>query len=204
MNKLPVHISAGNTKMGAIPSFSLPSGASCSPSACKTCYCEGCYARKLERLRPSVRNAYAENFSLAQRNLPSLESYLAWYFDAPNAPRMFRIHVSGDFFSREYLDMWLRVIRSHPGTRFLAFTKRYDLFAAIEREVLPENFRLVLSAWPGVEMPSALLGYYPVAYMQDGRETRVPADAMPCSGNCSACAKCWDLSGGQSVVFHKH
>ena len=192
MNKLPVHISAGNTKMGAIPSFSLPSGASCSPSACKTCFCEGCYARKLERLRPSVRDLFA------------LESYLAWWFGSPNDPRMFRIHVSGDFFSREYLDMWLRVIRSHPGTKFLAFTKQYDLVAAINREIFPGNFRLVLSAWPGVEMPSALLGYCPVAYMQDGRETRVPMDAMPCSGNCSACAKCWELSGGQSVVFHKH
>ena len=204
MNKLPVHISAGNTKMGAIPSFSLPSGASCSLSACKTCFCEGCYARKLEHLRPSVRNAYAENFSLAQNDLFALESYLAWWFGSPNDPRMFRIHVSGDFFSREYLDMWLRVIRSHPGTKLLAFTKRYDLFAAIGRETLPENFHPVLSAWPGVEIPTNLMGYYPVAFMQDGRETRVPADAMPCSGNCSACAKCWDLSGGQSVVFHKH
>ena len=204
MNTKSVHISTGNSKMGRIPSFSLPSGRSCSAAACKSCYCEGCYAGKLERLRPSVRNAYADNYSVASDDLPGLESYLNWYFDSPNAPRLFRVHVSGDFFSAEYLAMWVRVTASHPDTKFLAFTKQYNLVGDWGRANMPNNFRIVLSAWPGVEIPDGLTQEFPVAYMQDGRETRVPEDARACSGNCSDCAECWYLGGGQSVVFHKH
>lgn len=204
MNTLPVHISTGNVKMGAIPSFSLPCGKTCSAEARATCYKEGCYARRLEKLRPSVRNAYAENFRIAHENLPDLEAYLNWYFDSPNAPRMFRLHVAGDFFSRKYLEMWLRVIRSHPATKFLAFTKQYKYIAKLGDDDIPENFRLVLSAWPGVDIPRGLRRRFPVTYMQDGRETRIPSTAAKCNGSCSSCAKCWNLPGNQAVVFHKH
>lgn len=201
MNNIRVHISAGNSKMGSVPSFSLPSGLTCSAEACKTCFCEGCYARKLERFRPSVHRAYAENFALAREDLPALEAYLNWFFASPSAPRLFRVHVSGDFFSADYLSMWLRVAASHPDTRFLAFTKQYALLQSVS---VPANFRIVLSAWPGVELPAGLADRFPVAWMQDGRETRVPADAFPCSGNCAACGECWKLAPLQNVVFRKH
>ena len=50
-----VKISAGNAKLGSIPSVSLPAGVTCR----KDCECfKKCYAQRLERMRPSVRNAY--------------------------------------------------------------------------------------------------------------------------------------------------
>lgn len=83
-----IHISLGNTKTGAIPSFSLPSGATCSAQACKTCYVQGCYARKIERLRPSVHKTYEDNLLYAKKYPLALEKYLDAYFSMETIPRI--------------------------------------------------------------------------------------------------------------------
>ena len=55
-----VKISPGNSKLGAIPSVSLPA-----IKTCRVCGCaEKCYAAKLERIRPSVREAYQHNLDV--------------------------------------------------------------------------------------------------------------------------------------------
>lgn len=198
-----IHISNGNTKTGAIPSFSLPSGLTCSHKACETCYKQGCYARKIERLRSSVHNSYVENLTFAQQYPEMLESYLDMYFSLPNAPRFFRLHVAGDFFNQEYFEMWLRIIEKHPDTKFLAFTKQADVVEPYVK-ILPKNFSLVWSAWTGMELPEFVKrGDLPVAWMQDGDETRIPNDAISCPGHCEQCAKCWAMNG-RDVVFKKH
>lgn len=197
-----INISKGNSKTGAIPSFSLPSGRTCSKEACRTCYQQGCYARKLERLRPSVRESYAHNLMVMTLCPDDAEAQLNDYFDLPNATRLFRIHVSGDFFSTEYFEMWLRVIRKHPETRFLAFTKQADVILPYLGS-LPSNLSLVWSAWPGTPVPRAIRKELPVAWMQDKTEARVPKSAMTCPGNCETCGRCWALNG-TDVVFHKH
>lgn len=97
-----IKISDGNSKMGVVPSFSLPAGVTCSPEACRTCYKDGCYARKIERIRPNVHAAYMRNLQLCKENLQFVEQYFMCYFGGLNAPRVFRLHVSGDFFSTEY------------------------------------------------------------------------------------------------------
>lgn len=197
-----IHISKGNMKTGAIPSFSLPSGVTCSAQACRTCYAQGCYARKIERLRPSVRKTYEENLLYARSYPKLLENYLDMYFSMPNAPRFFRIHVTGDFFSRAYFEMWMRIIRKHPDVKFLAFTKRDGIIQPYLKDI-PDNLSLVWSAWPGVPVPKAIAGKLPVAWMQDGTEDRVPENAIECPGNCEICAKCWAMDGCD-VVFNKH
>lgn len=197
-----INISKGNSKTGAIPSFSLPSGRTCSKEACATCYQEGCYARKLERLRPTVRESYAHNLNTVTFYPDDTEQQLNAYFDMPNATRLFRIHVSGDFFSADYFEMWLRVIEKHPGTQFLAFTKQAKIIAPYLHR-LPKNLSLVWSAWPGAAIPESVRDVLPVAWMQDKTETRVTPNAMECPGNCETCGRCWALNGSD-VVFHKH
>lgn len=197
-----IHISRGNIKTGAIPSFSLPSGETCSSQACKTCYVQGCYARKIEHLRPNVHQSYEENLMYAKKYPELLENYLNLYFSMQNAPGLFRIHVSGDFFSRNYFEMWLRIIASHPNTRFLAFTKREAIIKPYLSK-LPRNLSLVWSAWPGIPVPKSIGGKLTVAWMQDGTENRIPDGAIKCPGKCEECAKCWAMDG-RDVVFNKH
>lgn len=197
-----LHISQGNSKMGAIPSFSLPSGLTCSPQARETCRRDCYYRRHCERF-PLVRQYGRQNLKACMDSLKEAEEYLNWYFDNSAAPRLFRIHVGGDFFNLKYFAMWIRIISSHPNTRFLAFTKQFDVIAAYKEE-LPENFSLVLSAWPSMDIPPELMQRFPIAWMQDGTEDRIPDDAVECTGNCTECgAMCWTLSG-RDVVFKKH
>ncbi len=88
-------ISRGNSKMGGIQSVSLPSG-----TTCRVCGCHSkCYARRMERLRPNVSNAY-------QRNLQVLQSDPNTYWREVEAAimlsRYFRFHVSGDIPDSDY------------------------------------------------------------------------------------------------------
>lgn len=194
-------VSNGNSKLGTIANMSLTPGKTCSPEACKTCLTGGCYAMKSYRMYKSVRAAWDNNTELALTALDVMERDLMNYFSSMNAPRFFRIHVGGDFVTREYAEMWARVAASNPGTNFLAFTKQWDMIRGIE---FPENFSMVLSSWPGTTIPEDLRRLYSVAWLDDGSE-EIPADAIECPGNCSTCGVCWALAKrGLDVKFAKH
>ncbi|MEV7177865.1 hypothetical protein [Kitasatospora sp. NPDC093679] len=51
-----------------------------------------------------------------------------------------RIHDSGDFFSDEYTEAWLRIARSAPATRFYCYTKAIARFHRIVVPNKPANF----------------------------------------------------------------
>lgn len=56
-----------------------------------------------------------------------------------------RVHDSGDFFSREYLRAWLRIMRDRPYTGFYAYTKEVAMFRDMVEPRPPENFLWVYS-----------------------------------------------------------
>jgi hypothetical protein len=120
-------------------------------------------------------------------------------FLTKKAPAFFRVHVAGDFTSQEYFSMWMATAAAHPGTKFLAFTKSYSM---IDESIIPDNFSLVFSCWPGLEAPTTDRRK---AWMQDGTDERVPGDAITCPGHCDGCGMCWSIdSVGHDVVFNKH
>lgn len=53
-----------------------------------------------------------------------------------------RIHDSGDFYSREYLHKWFKVMESLPQVKFYAYSKSLPL---LQGERLPANFTLIKS-----------------------------------------------------------
>lgn len=198
---MKTRISNGNSKLGTIANISLTPGRTCSAEACKTCMVDGCYALKAYRMYKNTRNAWDANTELAVNDLPTMEAELLQYFSGANAPRFFRIHVGGDFVTREYAEMWARVALASPHTNFLAFTKQWDHIRGVN---FPENVSIVLSAWPGTSIPEDLRALYSVAWMNDGSEP-MPADALECPGNCSTCGVCWSLSKHHiDVFFNKH
>jgi len=123
-------------------------------------------------------------------------------------PERFRWHVAGDIPNQEYLDYMRMIARLEKGTRFLCFTKRYE-YAYTD---LPDNLSIVISAWPGysiVHVPYTARprrsGFLPIAWCQDGTETRIPLGAYECPGSCAECGVCWELrKQGRDVWFHKH
>ena len=193
-----ISIGQHNRKIGAIPSFSLVP-----VQDCRNCgYCRtDCYALKAVRLYPPTREAWQRNSELARHDPEGLELQLrAWLHARRVTTGFFRIHVAGDFFDQGYLDLWLHIARVFPGTKFLAFTKAFDL----DYSRRPPNLSLVFSMWPGLPQPERMAGIH-FAWMQDGTEDRIPEDTLPCPGRCEECGMCWTLPHiGQDVVFHKH
>jgi hypothetical protein len=113
--------------------FGLLSGAdnSC-PGA--TAACESvCYAGRLEMLFPAFGKVMAHNWNAvknASRSdiVDSLDALLTDFevkSDKWNAPKSFRIHHDGDFFSVEYAEAWAIVIRRHPDVTFWAYTRSF-------------------------------------------------------------------------------
>ena len=197
-----VKISKGNSKLGAIPSVSLPSIKTCRNCACQ----EKCYAQKLERLRPAVRNAYQHNLEVW---IKDPETYWREVEASIMMSRFFRFHVSGDIPSFKYLINMVEIARRQPHCEILCFTKKYNLVNEFIEQggELPGNLHMIFSGWVGLEMvnPFSL----PEAHVRyrDG-STTAREDAIECSGNCTECALteggCWSLQKGQQVVFNEH
>ena len=53
-----------------------------------------------------------------------------------------RLHDSGDFFKKWYVQAWVEVIKRHPNILFYAYTKSFPMFKGID---LPSNFRVTYS-----------------------------------------------------------
>ncbi len=191
-------ISLGNIKMGQMPSVSLPPVLACGrdiPCA------RDCYAQKAMRMYPTVRDCW-------QRNLTAAREHRAGYFAdigrflAARATEYFRWHVAGDILDQEYLQNMVALANDFHRKRFLAFTKRLDLVY----RAIPDNLAIVFSFWPGWGNPRrARRAGIPIAWMQDGTETRIPDDAIGCPGQCDTCGMCWQLPQlGRDVYMPKH
>lgn len=198
---MQLHISKGNRKLGGkVANISLPPRATC--NQCAGCVIKGCYAYVLYSFRPCVKTAWTDNWKIWKSDPERYETLLCEYL-TKRKPNYFRWHVGGDIPNKAYWAMMLRLARKFPNIEFLAFTKQFDTI----RGIVPKNLEVVLSAWPGLKIPSRLRRRFRVAWMRDHNnpDSRIPEDAIECSGNCSSCFKCWDLKGsGKDVVFHKH
>lgn len=197
-----VKISPGNSKMGAIPSVSLPT-----VITCRACECnKKCYARKLERLRKNVSDAYAHNLSILQ-NQPQV--YWREVEAAIMMSRYFRFHVSGDIPDMDYLRNMVDIVSRNKHCHVLCFTKKYELVNEHIQEhgALPNHLHMIFSGWTGLEMVNPFL--LPEAHVlyRDG-STTAGAHAKMCGGNCTECAitddGCWSLRSGEQVVFREH
>lgn len=197
-----VKISNSNSKMGNIPSVSLPSVVTCRECDCQT----KCYARKLERLRPAVRNAYRHNLEVLNSDP---ETYWREVEAAIMLTRFFRFHVSGDIPDSAYLDKMAEIAEKNEHCQILCFTKKYEIVNnhISDNWGLPDNLHIILSAWDNLQLDNPY--NLPVAYVRfrDGH-TDAPDNAVNCSGNCSECAStdggCWNLKVGEAVVFNEH
>lgn len=217
-----VKISAGNAKLGNIPSVSLPAGITCRTD----CECnKKCYAQRLERLRPSVKQAY-------QHNLTLLEEQPEVYWREVEASimmsRFFRFHVSGDIPNKEYFENMVTIAARNQHCEILCFTKKYDIVngyildmyakhlggtsisveqGALPGMFIPKNLHIIFSGWVGLMMDNPY--NLPEAHVRyRNGETTARDDAKECGGNCTECilteGGCWTLKQGEQVVFNEH
>lgn len=211
--EMKVTIGRRNTALGAIPSVNLPAVVTCRQDApCRRL----CYACKGNFQFRNVRNAHSHNLNMW---LMYPEFFEKSVYTAAFSAQYFRWHSAGDIVDADYLGMMARIAYQLPSTRFLAFTKKFELVNAwiSAHGALPGNLSIVFSAWDrsfNVPNPHRL----PVAYVtfKDGNmNPDIPANAIPCykqtvrGGTCEQCVikrrgGCWTLKTGEAVVFKQH
>lgn len=201
MNNNTVSISRGNSKMGAIPSVSLPACVTCNP--CAPCF-KKCYARRLSARRATVRDAYARNLEILT-NDPG--AYWLQVKAAAITTRFFRYHVSGDIPNAEYLYNMVALAWELPETNFLAFTKQYTIVNDFldNGGRYPANLKIIFSNWGAWKCENPY-------YLPECEIVLNDAEPAPnwkiCGGNCTACAcagiGCWELKNGETIAIYEH
>lgn len=204
---MELKFSSGNVKTGAIPAFNIPPVETClNHSTCSSFKDSNgrkrnCYAKQSYKMYPNAKKVWDTNYALAKSDLNEFKRQLIKYFKRFNG-RFFRIHVSGDFFSKEYLNTWIEVIKEFKHIKFLAYTKVYGFFKGLE---LPKNFTVLLSFMPSIPVNQALnfskkIGL-PIAYagekplnMSEDKFITCPEQTTGKKITCADCKLCWNVN----------
>jgi hypothetical protein len=193
-------IGKGNIKVGRALTFSLPSRITC-PGASPWCL-RRCYALRYERLRPYCVDAYGRNLSLSLDTSKFVEAMLAIL---PRGLQGLRIHVSGDFYSAAYTDMWREICLARPEIVFWSYTRSWSvpgLLPSLEDLRRLPNTRLFASCDPVMPLPPA---GWRVAFVEEDPR----AQGLPCrkqrkqAESCLTCGYCLFSRNGH-VVFRVH
>ncbi len=147
-----------------LKTFSLPAGHTC-PGA-KDCLSKAnretgkitdgpdtvfrCFAASAEAVYPSLRKAVWHNFDLIKKSLLNswryklnkVEQLKELILDSLPVCDIVRVHVGGDYFSKEYLEAWIEVAKAKPDVIFYSYSKSLKFMAEY---ALPENLILTAS-----------------------------------------------------------
>lgn len=138
-----------------------------------------------------------------ERYFKEIDNYISCRY-----PRAFRFHIGGDIQNKWYLDKMCEIARKHKDTKFLAFTKMFDVCNEYldEGNIIPENMHILFSGWLGLKMDNR--HGFPEAHPIFESETSAPEGTLLCTGNCTECLKedrlCWSIGKGQAVGFLAH
>lgn len=203
--------------------FGLPAGSSYSCPD-QTDFCSKiCYANKLEKIYKGVKAVLLHNFELL-KDAPledmviMLDAMIAEFVkdcDKRSAPKLFRIHWDGDFFSPVYAAAWSKVIQAYPDIQFWVYT-RVAPSALFLHSMKLDNLALYFSADPDnieaariLESRGINIAYVDTSFA-NGKEqfpnaTRCPENNKSIeliSEKGSACARCGlCVNGRKSVLF---
>jgi hypothetical protein len=84
---------------------------------------------------PAVRDHRWKNFDyLLEGGVPEI----------PAKAKAVRIHMSGDFYSQDYFDLWLDICRKNPDVEFWAYTKSLEYWVN-RLDQIPSNLILTAS-----------------------------------------------------------
>ena len=150
--------------------------------------CSHCYAYK------QVSSGVYPNQRIAlERNGKALSGALLNIVPNLSKQQVFRFESHGDVINETHARNFIRIAAANPNTRFAAFTKRPDVWAAaVEKEGKPDNLNLVFSS-PLVNRRAAFVKEkYPcfdVVFTVYEKEHGIDGD-VPCQCGPESCNKC--------------
>ena len=219
-----IHVTGGNAKIGkGVFNISLlPSDSPLTKKdgtvltnisgTCKGC-CDGCknncYAVKQAVYHHnSVVTAWGENTILARENMVEFFHQLDVFF-SENIVSVFRWHVGGEFFSKEYMKGVYDFCKNHPDTKFYCYTKRFTWLEELHA-YKPDNLVVNVSIWhnnysnplnyptfiydDGIDENIAKMPHCP-AVDKDGHETGV---------TCAKCRRCFTAKENNNIAVYAH
>jgi hypothetical protein len=148
------------SKNAKIFNFGIPAKLTCKAALeCK----KYCYAAKGFYLWPNVKEAQNRRYKATKKDNFCIE--MIKDIIESEASHV-RIHDSGDFYSREYLNKWFTIIEALPHVTFYAYTKMIPLF---KNEKLPKNFTVIFSYG----------GKYDHLILKNDRNAKIFKESMP-------------------------
>jgi len=120
-----------------IPAYKSASGKLTCPMA-DECV-KFCYAKKGAYIWGNVKPAFEKRYELTKTDD---------FISAMNAeiqskkPDYVRVHDSGDYYSKAYLDKWIEIAIHNPNVRFYSYTNMIEMFLNTS---LPDNYDVIFS-----------------------------------------------------------
>ena len=192
-------MSLGNDKLGNIANFNLPP--TNNPEYLGTCSqtCEQCYALRFFLRHTNTRKAYMGNAMFLKKHMRVAKLFLIDYIQKREFP-MFRIHCSGEFFSREYITFWIDIIEKCKKTQFLAYSKELDILELNISKYIP-NFSVMASIMPDstTKYIDKVTNLENPIYFTD--YSKPPFPHFECKGTCETCKTCF-YAKTKTVVFN--
>lgn len=132
--------SAKRTFNFGIPAFRSASGFATCPMA-GVC-ASGCYAQAGAYKFSNVAKVFEARLEATLK--ADFEDMLIEEAIEVRAERI-RIHDSGDFYSAEYLEKWVRIAKAMPNVEFYAYTKSVQMVKDRMKQDWPSNFTIIFS-----------------------------------------------------------
>ena len=98
-----------------------------------------CYAKKGAYIWSNVQPAFEKRYQLSKTN-----KFVTAMIDEiiKKRPDYVRVHDSGDYYSKQYLQKWLRIAKTFPEVNFYSYTNCIKMFKDIK---LPSNYDIIFS-----------------------------------------------------------
>lgn len=116
---------------------------------------------------------------------------------------LIRLHALGDFFSEEYVEFWMRMLRTYSNLAIYGYTARHPV-TPLGNMIFMMNER-----WRGRCMIRFSDGQLPaMSTVSIGSEEGCPSDAFVCPEQtgktrcCATCGACWSTT--KNVAFMEH
>lgn len=120
-----------------IPAYKSASGKLTCPMA-DACV-KFCYAKKGAYIWSNVKPAFEKRYELTKT-----DDFVNKMYDeiVKKKPDYVRVHDSGDYYSKKYLDKWIDIALLFPEVKFYSYTNMIQMFLDVD---LPSNFDIIFS-----------------------------------------------------------
>lgn len=199
---------SSNSKLGkGIAGFSIPAVKTCPGS---TAHCRKiCYATAGFFNFPKIKKNLEDNYQASLED--DFVDKINGQIKRSRSIKAVRIHPAGDFYSNEYIDKWIKIIKANPTLSFWAYTRSWripKLLPKLEELSKLPNVQLFASTDIEANDPP---DWFRLAH-EDKNWDKAEASYVKCPNQKNENIKCADCSycfkdptkTKQNVIFKEH